>query len=491
MNFDWSVLPQTLGEFGGSPITLHIPKTGLPYFDALRLYGAIDLYVGLREDISIHDAGKEWRVEGRSRAVRLRGRDERILTQIRKGSLKPKPRRDFVERAYCQALRSRLLSSKEEQAFQDSLHEANGPFAGFDSAIQSGIRGVAAASYDTLQSGQSSDEVCIAHIPLSDGLLAFAGYKRSETIGDILFLPLFEGRIDLSKVVSPLRAWLASPNPLCAQALMILGLKTSLFVEGFQERLSAVVYNKRVKQGDFAFSGVVSIASTAVGKIKSPEFAADTYRVFRQLIVRGWKNGKTTDLAFYAIAMANWLLQPSRKNLSTMVTSQERLYRDGQPHIFIHSDYVKEAFTMSCGDWQGDYEAVRKFAKAVASGIFFARMAGREFKERQKAWYDEITMLRSAPSQKSFVQRAMILVEQGHAEHSEVGTSHRGEAFDPKALCDSIGKDRNDFESFRDLFRMYLVQESKYIKKDEPTVDENVQTRGVPEGHPEGEEEEQ
>jgi hypothetical protein len=59
MQFDWSAVVSDLKDFGGEQIVLHIPKTGLPFFDALRLYGAIDLYVGLREDVYIHDNGNE------------------------------------------------------------------------------------------------------------------------------------------------------------------------------------------------------------------------------------------------------------------------------------------------------------------------------------------------------------------------------------------------------------------------------------------------
>ena len=64
MTFDWSKAASTLQDFGGKPVTLYVPKTGLPFFDVLRLYGAIDLYIGLREDVAIHDAGNEWEVTG-------------------------------------------------------------------------------------------------------------------------------------------------------------------------------------------------------------------------------------------------------------------------------------------------------------------------------------------------------------------------------------------------------------------------------------------
>ena len=63
------------------------------------------------------------------------------------------------------------------------------------------------------------------------------------------------------------------------------------------------------------------------------------------------------------------------------------------------------------------------------------------------------------------------MVEQGHKEYSLIGTSHKDEAYDPSKLFDSIGKDGSEFETFRDLFRMYLIQESTYKQEDfEPEV---------------------
>src|SRR5437763_1193443 len=164
VNFDWSTAGSALVDFGGELRTLRLPKTGLPFFDALQLYGAIDLYIGLREDVKIHDAGNEWMVEGRCRVEHLKGRDEHILRQVRNSNLKPKPKRGLKDKVYCQALRSSLCCSLDRHALEDSVHQANGPFSGFDSAMQSGIRGAAAASYDTMQSGQSTAAECIAKI---------------------------------------------------------------------------------------------------------------------------------------------------------------------------------------------------------------------------------------------------------------------------------------------------------------------------------------
>lgn len=473
MNFDWSTAGSALVDFGGELRTLRLPKTGLPFFDALQLYGAIDLYIGLREDVKIHDAGNEWLVEGRCRVEQLKGRDEHILRQVRHSNLKPKPNRGLKDKDYCQTLRSSLCCSHDRQALQDSLHQANGPFSGFDSAIQSGIRGVAAASYDTMQSGQSTAAECIAKIPLSQGLLARAGAMRTEAVGDILFLPVFEGPIDLSKVVSPVRSWLASPNALCAQALMLLALKTSLFAEGYQDRLQSVVYNKRVRQGDFAFSGQINIGATALGKIKSPLFAAHTHRVFRDLVRRAWTD-KEAELVPDALAMAHWLMQPVPKNLSPMIASQEKLKAKGYQQIFTKSEFVREVSAMTYGECRDDAGNIHMFARAVARAIYYARMESSD--DPAKRWYDEVATLRSAPNDKAFFNRALNLIELGHRENTFVGTEE-AERFDACELLKSAG---NDFETFRDIFRMYLIQESRPRRgvavagpSPEPTAEEN------------------
>jgi hypothetical protein len=457
INFNWFSAASVLKGFGGEQIVLHIPKTGLPFFDALRLYGTIDLYVGLREDVYIHDNGNEWEVRGQFRAGRITGRDTSAFKSIRGNKKKP------AAESYCQKLRVSLIAGA---AFEDDVFvQTNGPFVGLDAVLQSGIRGIAAHTYETLQTGQTSKKECLAQIPLSQGLLAYAGKRRTEQLGDIVFLPIFEGQIDLSKVVSPLRAWIGLPNVLCAQALVLLALKASLFAEGYQERLTAVTFNTKFggKRSD-NYSGLITIASTAIGKMMSPDFVGHTYYVFRGLVSKAWtrqgKNYQSTAVTSDALAMSYWLMQPVGKHLSAMITSQERLQQQHYQHIFIKPEYVKEVFEMSYGNWRGNHEAVRKLAKAVASGIYHARMKGKE--DPSKEWYDEVTLLRSAPTARAFIERALILVEQGHRTHSLVGTAHREEAFEPSALFASIGEKRSDFETFRDLFRMYLVQESTY-----------------------------
>jgi hypothetical protein len=66
---------------------------------------------------------------------------------------------------------------------------------------------------------------------------------------------------------------------------------------------------------------------------------------------------------------------------------------------------------------------------------------------------------------------------EGHRKHSQVGTTHRDEAFDPSALLSSLGKNRSSFEEFRDLFRMYLVQESTYqVREEEPEDGSDTET---------------
>jgi len=471
MRFNWGAAPTALKDFGGSQVHLTIHKTGMPFFDALRLYGTIDLYVGLREDVLIRDAGSAWEVTGRARPNRLAGRDVKALRQVLDGWNRKNPKPD----AYCPLVRDRLEQNKPLPA--EKPGPATKAFKGLDAALQAGIRHTAAADYNTLQGGQASESTCcVAEVQLADGLLAFAGKKRVQAgLGDILFLPMFEGQIDLSRVVSPLHIWMRLSNVTCAQVLALLALRTSLFAEGYQDRLTAVVFTTAFHgQRSDNYSGVVGIASTAIGQVKTAALASHLYRVLRELVRAAWTGRGATAFVPDALAMAYWLMHPVPKHLSSFITSQERLRRDRgwRLQAFVNRDYVREVFEMSIGSWQGDHEAVRKFARAVASGIYHARMAGtKEADERQKAWYDEVTMLRSSPSPKAFIERAMILIEQGHREHSQVGTTHRDEAFDPSALLSSLGKDRSSFEEFRDLFRMYLVQESTYQAKAEEGED--------------------
>lgn len=466
--FDWSKAAELLSGFGGEPITLHVPKTGLPFFDTLRLYGAMDLYVGIREDVSIHDSGTCWKIQGRSRKHLLQGKD---IAAFKQAWAKKKP----LAKDYCQQFHSSLVN---DTVFEDKYSApANRAFVGLDASLQAGIRGVSAASYETLQSGETRKSACLANIPLSQGLLAFAGKNRTESAGNILFLPIFEGPIDLSKVISPLRAWLKTPNVLCAQALMLLALKASLFAEGYQDRLTAVVYNTNFAPREgFNYSGLLDIASTAIGKMKSSALVSHGYQVFRRIVREAWPpQRQATEWANDALVMAYWLMQPVSKHLTSMITSQERLRIRGYQPLFTKPEYVKEVFQMSYGNWQGNHEALQKLAKAVASSIYHARMKGAD--DPRKNWYDEVVMLRSAPSAKAFIERAMILIEQGHREHGQVGTVHRGEAFDPSAVFASLGKDRSDFETFRDLFRMYLVQESTYKAEGEtaPVAEEELE----------------
>jgi hypothetical protein len=464
IDFDWSSAQSVLQDFGGKKETFYVPKTGLPFFDALRLYGAIDLYIGLREDVMIKDNGNEWQVIGYARPNHVLKKDERTFNLIWK---KKRPKAED----YCKRLNSYL---KEKQPIEyDEFVIAEKEFVGFDAVLQTGIRGISAYSYETLQTGQASKAECKAEFPLSQGLLAFAGKQRCETLGRILFLPIFEGRIDLSKVVSPLRFWIGPPNVLCAQALMLLALKYSLFSEGYVDRLSAVVYNTDFdSRTNFNCSGVVSMQSTAVGKLKLSELVGHIYRNFKRIIENAWRKDRrpNSPMPEDALAMAYWLVLPFGKHLASMITSQEKLKASGYQHIFIEKEYVKEVFNMSYGDWNGDFEAVHKLAKAVASAIYFARQSKAKEGEKGKAWYDEVVMLRSAPTPKAFFERILILLEQGHREHGQVGTIHREEIFDPSDLFKSIGKDRSDFETFRDLFRMCLVQESTYKAKDIETA---------------------
>lgn len=477
---EWSEAPRNLEGFGGDLTYLRVKKTGLPFYDVLRLYGAIELYIGLRENVEIQDTGNEWKISGRRRVNSVRNKDHDVLQQVLRDFNRKTPKPD----EYLPRLHASILNDKKFEEKYFFLAEKT--FKGFDSVLKTGIRGISASTYETLQTGQTSKRECKAEIPLHEGLFAFAGKKRTETVADIMFLPIFEGKVDFSKIVSPLRAWVRTPNVICAQALMLLALKSSLFAEGYQDRLKGVVYNTNLdSRTNYNFSGIIEISSTAIGKIGSPEFVSHIYRVFRQIIGKAWVGRRTTKFTIHTLATAHWLMQPTAKHLSSMITSQEFLQRRGQSTLFEDrkKKNVKEVFEMTYGNWEGDHEAVRKLARAVASGIKWAR--GQDEKgnwlpsdDQRKNWYDEVVMLRSAPSARVFIERAMVLIEQGHKKNTGVGTEQRSEAYDPSLVFKSIGEGRRDFETFRDLFRMYLVQESGY-KSIEPVAEDNDMEESV------------
>lgn len=463
MRFDWSQSASALSGFGGEPITLTVQRSGLPFFDALQLYGAIDLYIGVREDIEVSDHGNQWQVKGHRRAHRLLGKDKMALAAVWK---RKKPDKD----GYCRNLSEML---ERGQSIQNDTPVNELWLGGLDRSLQAGIRGIAASDYETMQSAQTSKKVCIAAVPLSQALLANSGRNRILRLGNISFLPIFEGPIDLSKVVSPLRLSLTVPNVLCAQALALLALRSSLFTEGYQDRLSEVVFETSLgRQRSDNYSGIISVESTAVGRMKPADFVDGVYRTFRTLVQSAWRRRRGAyeagELAADALCAALWLIQPAAKNLSAMVTSQEKMHREGMGHFLRRAEDVQEVFNMSHPGWQGDHQAVRKFARAVASGIYHARM--KDAQNRGKAWYEEVTMLRSAPKPSAFFERALILIEQGHREHDGVGTERRDEAFNPSALIASLNAD--DFETFKVLFRMYLVQESTPRSTEPPNADD-------------------
>jgi len=464
LSFTWGSSGATLQTFGGEKIALHVPKTGLPYFDALRLYGAIDLYIGIREDVSIRDAGTTWIVQSKTR----RG-DERVAMALAAVKSGRKPLAD----EYVLRLREMITGGRWEP--EEFTVPIGGAVQGVDAAMQCGIRGVAALDYATLQTSQTSRRECQARIALRDAVLAYAGKRRTENFGSISYLPLFEGPVDLGKVVSPVRARGKVPNVVCGQALILLMLKTSLFAEGYQERLTGIAFTTTFpSQKAYNFSGMVDIRSTAIGRMKSSLLVSHVHEVLSTLISRAWQSGYEA-LQPPALAIANWLMHPSSKHLGSLVTSQEVLRRgisvSGNlvriPTFFdSHGvDAAKEAFEMSYEGWDGDYDAVRVFARAVAQAIYYARMRKEQKKgdEAQgKAWYDEVTMLRSASSPQEFFNRALLLLEQGHREERGLGTETWGHAYDPSALFASLKKERrSSFEAFRTLFRMYLIQESK------------------------------
>ena len=455
--FDWALARNTLTGFGGVPITLYVDKTGLPFYDALRLYGAIDLYIGTREDVSICDRGDRWEVSARTRAARLVGRDLRALREVTGSSDGP------AAAQFCTRLRESLTAGSRLSLRDDRLVEAPSEL---DPVLQSGIRGISAAEYDSMNS--SSNPRCKARIPLSEALTAYAGRCRTEGVGEIRFLPVFEGRIDLGKIVSPLRAWLSVPNPLCAQVLMLLSLKTALWVEGYDKALSAVTYSKRTPKTSMNYSGIIRIDSTAVGRIDDGAFCARLYLVFRKMVSASWKDKKATPVALHTLSVAEWLMQPLPRNLGPMISAQEFLLKDGLLPFLIVPDNVRKVFQMTYPQRRMDHDAVRKLAKAVSSAIYYTAK-----NDDPKHWYNEVVALRNAPHKEAFRRRVLTLIEQSRTRNDWIGTAWRGEAFDPASLMDSMGEGRS-FEEFRDCFRMYLIQESAPKGKAAPDANDDT-----------------
>lgn len=458
--FNWVTAAQGLESFGGRDKTLHIPKTGLAFFDVLRLYGAIEMYLGLSGKVTITDAGHEWQATGTARDGRLKNATD-TGTLLNKGSALSRKKADSILEL------TGALEGQNTWPLSETRNLST-PLDNPDSALKDGVRNNAARRYSGLATGEG--EKC--EIAFVDAFLAFAGQERTQSMGGVVFLPIFEGQVDYSRVVSPLRAWSNVPNILCAQVLVLLALKNSLFAEGYADKLSGVVFNTNLDgRKNTNTSGLIAIDSTALGRDRkiAESFYGHCYRVFRALIGRAWNKGKSTGETEDAFAYAYWLMQPERpQHLGSLLTAIERQARDRRGHLLLEFQrgsesrkYAKEIFDMSYNNWSGDHNAVRKLARAVASGIWVARQKKQSSRADQgKAWYDEATMLRSAPTAKAFFERALILIEQGHRENPFIGTAARDEAFDVAALRESIGKDRRAFETFRDLFRMYLIQES-------------------------------
>ena len=463
LELSWASARRALSGFGGEPITLHIDKTGLPYYDTLRLYGAIDIYLGVREDVSIRDLGDRWRVSGRTRPDRMRDRDSNAFRALRP-TAKTSDRENF-----CTRLRSAIVSGIRIPRTEDPDEKVPTDHRNFalDPVLQSGIRGLQAAEYESMNSSESR---YTATIPLSDAVIAYAGLKRTEGSGDMQFLPIFEGQIDLGKIVSPIRASLSIPNPLCAQVLMLLSLKTALWSEGYSQRLSAVAYSKKKSQ-NFNYSGIIRIDSTAIGRIDDGEFCGTLFRVFRRMLGTSWKNKKATSTAPHAFAVAEWLMQPIPRTLGPMITAQEFLLKTGLPPFLVVRDNVRKVFEMTYSERKIDYDAVRRLAKATSSAIY--KLEPDPEKKRQH-WYNAVVVLRNAPTKEAFRHRVLTLIEQSRVADDWVGTAWRDEAFDPANLIESMGDDRPSFEMFRDCFRMYLIQESAPKATTAPDIDDDT-----------------
>lgn len=472
--FDWGSATQSLESFGGREKTLRVPKTGLAFFDVLRLYGAIEMYLGLSGEITITDAGHEWQAKGKARDARLKSATD-AATVLNKGAK--------LSKNQIKAITNLLLAIEGNTAWPvEETRNLSTPLDNTDSTLKDGVRDHAALRYVGLATGEGRK----SKIGFVDALLAFASQERIQKVRkynrkakeEICFIPVFEGLVDFSKVISPLRITERPINALWAQGLVLLSLQTSLFAEGFADKLSAVVFNTDFdSQSNYNFSGLISIRSTAIGRrdnngqfILPKKCVSHLHHVFLCLVRSVTSINAKPYFTEDAFAYAYWLMQPERpQHLGSLLTAVERQVRDGREHLLLarkrgeseFQTYTKEIFDMTYNNWNGDHQAVRKLARAVASGIWVARQKKQNTNaDKGKAWYDEVTMLRSAPTAKAFFERALILIEQGHRENSFIGTAANDENFDVAALQESIGKDRRAFETFRDLFRMYLIQES-------------------------------
>ena len=460
---NWKKAASALQGFGGTSTSLKVYKTGLPFYDALRLYGAIDLYIGLRQDICINDRGDHWAVSGPSRAQRFKKRDIYAFKAVYK-------KKTLLAEEFCEQLQTALNSGSklprtvdpEERAPTDSRDRA------LDPVLQTGIRGLAATDYESMNS--TSKSACIAKIPLSDAVLAYAGLRRTEIVGDMQFLPIFEGQLDLGKIVSPLRASLATPNPLCAHVLMLLSLETALWSEGYADRLSGVAYRKS-KSRDFNYSGLIQIDSTAIGRIKDGDFCSHLLRVFRRMTRTSWKDDTPAAKALrqHTVAAAEWLMQPLPKTLAGMMTAQEILIKSGDVPMLSSTKNVRGAFDLTYANSSVDHESIRALAQSVSSAI---RKLGPEEDDKKKRqhWYNEVVAIRNSPTREAFRHRVLTLLEQGRSEGSWI------EPFDPVPLLESMGEDRPSFERFRDYFRMYLILASapkhKTLQDDDAEIEE-------------------
>jgi hypothetical protein len=472
----WEVSEHIKNSFLRPNETLFVHKTGLPFYDTMRLYGAIELYLGLSHRVAIQDEGVRWRIDGIKNKLVLDNVVQTVTDKIINDGNNRAQKTDAIVEDLNHMLKNCFSQSLSKA--QQNLSKAKKPIETPDPALQQGIRDDAALLYNDMKTSAPVKP----YLPISDLVLVYAGQKRIEQSGAILFLPVFEGEIDLSRVISPLRIYIRrnkeySPSLQCHHALVLLALKTSLFSDGYAARLSAVVYKTDFPgQRSDNRSGLVSIEPTVVGHSDNRECISAVYTALKNIMVETLINDQKK-MVNEMIGIAQWVLEPSSQTVAPLITAQERFIsvKKWRKYVFIHTaQIVKEVFTMSHNvKWEGrHYEAVKGFAQATSRAIWTARMSGAN--DKGKAWYGEVAALRNASSWDTFRHQVLTLMEQGKKENDWIGIRDK-ESWDPQILEESA----KDFESFRDIFRMYLIQYRAEVSRPDDSTSELSQSEEI------------